>query len=64
MTLRPLTLGGIATAALAVTLLAGCTATPSSASPAPTTGAIACAGGDHADSRARRRDLAGPRGDL
>ena len=35
MTRRPLTLGGIATAALAVTLLAGCTATPSSAS-APT----------------------------
>jgi hypothetical protein len=34
---RPLTLGGIATAAIAVTLLAGCT--PSSASSAPTTGA-------------------------
>ena len=38
MTLRPLTLGGIATAALAVTLLAGCTSTQSSATSAPTTG--------------------------
>ena len=36
MTLRPLTLGGIATAALTVTLLAGCTAAPPSPSAAPT----------------------------
>jgi hypothetical protein len=36
---RPLTLGGIATAALTVTLLTGCTAAPpSSTSPAPTSG--------------------------
>jgi len=38
VTLRPLTLGGIA-ATLAITLLAGCTAAPSPASSAPTTGA-------------------------
>lgn len=38
MTLRPLTLGVIAAAALAVTLLAGCTSTQSSATSAPTTG--------------------------